>query len=236
MQAAVNPASVVICAELPAGMSVAARAAWGRHAAGRRCPVTWAADPETIAAAGPVAAGDEVALAIAPEWLDSKRTLRERIADVRRDLPGLSAAVLRGPRPLEHHALLAAEGIRVVVVDTFATEPRGSRRPAPAGWACRNPVWGLWEVRAAPRDGHGLWGWLTGPLSRLRPGSLRVLQVGRVPMGPSGPVSTRLDRYAAWAERRQVGQRVRVVGLAELATTLARGGESQLAGSVLRAA
>jgi hypothetical protein len=236
MRTAVDPASVVICAELPTGMTAAARAAWGRHAAGRRCPVTWAADPETIAAAGPVAAQDEFALAIAPEWLDSKRTLRERIATARQELPGLTAAVLRGPRPLDHHALLAAEGIRIVVVDAFGPEPRGSRRPAPAGWACRHPVWGLWEVRAAPRESRGLWGWLNGPLSRLRPGSLRILRVGKVPMGPSGPVSTRLDRYAAWAERRQTGQRARVVGLSDLAITLAGGGEPPLTGSILKAA
>lgn len=236
MRSAVEPANLVICVEVPSVMTAAARSAWGRHAGDRRCPVTWAADPKTIAAGGPVGAGDEIALAIAPEWLDSKRTLRERIADARRDLPGLSAAVLRGPRPLDHHALLAAEGIRVVVVDTFGTEPRGSRRPAPAGWDCRNPVWGLWEVRAAPRQSRGLWGWLTGPLSRPRAGSLRVLQVGRVPMGTGGPASTRLDRYTAWAERRQAGQGVRVVRLTDLATMLARGGEQPLAGSVLRAA
>ena len=236
MRTAVDPASVVICAELPAVMTAPARAAWVRHAAGRRCPVTWAADPETIAAAGPSGSGDEMALAIKPEWLDSKRTLRERIAAARQSAPDLAAAVLRGGRPLEHHALLAAEGIRVVVVDIFGAEPRGSRRPAPAGWDCRNPVWGLWEVRTAPESGRGPWGGLAGPLSGPRGGSLRVLHAGKTPLGPNGPASTRLERFSAWAERRQAGNGLRVVSLSELATMLAHGGEQPLAGSVLKAA
>lgn len=170
------------------------------------------------------------------EWLDSRRTLRERIAVARQGLPTLAAAVLRGRRPLEHHALLAAEGIRVVVVDAFGQDARGSRRPAPGGWDCRSPAWGLWEVRAVPQSGGGFWGWMTGPLSRPHRGSLRVLQVGRVALGPTGPVSTRLERFTAWAERRQAGNAARFVRLSELAAMLARGGSSPLSGSVLRAA
>lgn len=236
MGPAVDPATIVICAELAGGMTAAARAAWLRRGVGRCCPVSWAAAPEMIAVAAPAGPGDEVALAIAPEWLDSKRVLRERIAAARQVHPALAAAVLRGQRPLEHHALLAGEGIRVVVVDTFAAEARGSRRPAPAGWECRNPVWGLWEVRAAPAAGRGPLGWLSGPLSRPRRQSLRILQVGPVAMGPNGPASTRLERFTAWAERRQAGRGARVVTLVDVATMLARGGEPPLAGSVLKAA
>jgi hypothetical protein len=77
---------------------------------------------------------------------------------------------------------------------------------------------------------------MSGPLSRPRRGSLRVLQVGRVAMAPTGPVSTRLERFTAWAERRQAGNAARVVRLSELAAMLARGGSAPLAGSVLKAA
>jgi hypothetical protein len=236
MRIEVDPARLAICAELPAAMTNAARAAWLRSEGRSRCPVTWSAAPETIAAAGQARAGDEIALAIDPAWLDSRRTLRERIADARRSLPELGSAVLRGPRPLEHRALLAEEGIRVVLVDVFGAEPRGGRRPPPRGWDCRNPVWGLWEVKAAPESGRGPLGWLTGGLTRPRPGSLRILQVGRVPIGPTGPASTRLDRFSAWAERRQAGSGVRLVRLADLSAVLAGGSDAAVAGSILKAA
>jgi len=55
-------------------------------------------------------------------------------------------------------------------------------------------------------------------------------------MGPNGPLSTRFERYTAWAERRQAGNTARVVTLSDLATTLSRGGAMPLAGSVLKAA
>ena len=236
MRTRIDPASVVICAELPGHVSGAARGAAVSVAARRGCPITWAGEPEALASAVAVVPGDAVALTISPAWLDSRRTLRERIASARAAAPGLAAALLGGPRPLEHHALLAEEGIRVVIVDVFGAAPHGSRRPAPSGWDCRNPVWGLWEVRVTPQSAHGPWRWLNGPLSRPRPGSLRVLLAGRVQPGPTGAVSTRLERFSAWAERRQSGNSIRVVTPADLAAHLDRGGDAALAGSVLRAA
>lgn len=233
---AVDPASIVICAELPADAGPTTRGAGLRGRGRNRSPITWSGSPEAIAATAPAVPTDEIALLIDPSWLESRRLLRERIATARHAAPELAAAVFRGPRPLAQHAVLAEEGIRAVIVDVFGADSRGSRRPAPAGWDCRNPVWGLWEVRAAAESGRGPWGWLNGPLSRPRPGSLRVLHAGRVQLGPTGPVSTRLERFSAWADRRQAGNAARLVTLSDLATMLARGGEPPLAGSVLKAA
>jgi hypothetical protein len=122
-----------------------------------------------------------------------------------------------------------------VVVDTLEDSRRGSRRPAPAGWRCRNPVWGLWEVQADPPRKPGVISWLLqGSMPRPRPGGLHVLQAGRV--AAERPVSGRLDRWMAWAERRLAGGWVRAAVPAELPALVARGGQQPVSGSVLKAA
>jgi hypothetical protein len=240
MRRSVDPATLVVCATLPrpvrSGTCAAWLDGWGRAPAA----VTWAADADTLEAVAAAAhsRGDsipELALAIEPSWLDSRATLRRMVDVARQAVPGLDAAVLRGPRPLAHQSLLAEEGLRVVVVDTFADAARGSRRPAPAGWRCRNPVWGLWEVQVDPLLPTGVFGrLLRGSLPRPRPGTLRVLHAGDVPA--ERPVSGRLERWLAWAARRAAVGIVRSAKLADLPALLVRGGEPPVSGSVLRAA
>ena len=141
--------------------------------------------------------------------------------------PGLEAAVLRGPT-LAHHAVLAEEGIRVVVVDAFADVGRGSRRPAPAGWACRNVAWGLWEVRACPPRRSAAWAWLPG-LPAPRRGGLHVADVGTDSIG-------RLRRLLDWAGRGVAGRRAVAVTLADLPAILEGRRSVAVGASVLKAA
>jgi hypothetical protein len=232
-----DPATLVLCAMLPKIFPRGARAAWLADVGRARVPVTWAADVDLLAELGTSSAAPAPAMALAlePDWLDSRSTLRRMIGVARQAVNGLETAVLRGPRPLSHAAVLAEEGIRVVVADTLDDSRRGSRRPAPAGWRCRNPVWGLWEVQAETRHKAGLMRWLLhGSMPRPRPGALHVLQAGRV--AAERPVSGRLDRWIAWAERRLAGGRVRVTTADDLPALAARGGQAAFSGSVLKAA
>lgn len=171
----------------------------------------------------------EFALAIEPEWLASRQALRTALVRARRAAPGLEAAVLRGV-PLAHHSVLADEGIRVVVVDAFADVGRGCRRPAPAGWPCRNPAWGLWEVKACPPRRSPAWAWLPG-LPAPRRGGLHVC--GADDAGTGG---RRLGRLLDWASRGVAAGRAEAVALADLPAILEGRRPASLAASVLRAA
>ena len=235
MRRSADPATLVLCAMLPKAFPRGARAAWQADVGRARVPVTWAGDVDVLAEAATTGVAATLALALEPAWFDSRSTLRRMIAAARQAAPGLETAVLRGPRPTAHAAVLAEEGIRVVVADTLDDSRRGSRRPAPAGWRCRNPVWGLWEFQAEPRREAGILAWLVhGSMPRARAGSLHVLQAGRVTA--ERPVSGRLDRWMAWAERRMAGGRARVATPAELPTLVAGGGQQAVSGSVLKAA
>jgi hypothetical protein len=61
-----------------------------------------------------------------------------------------------------------------------------------------------------------------------------VLHAGDMPA--ERPVSGRLDRWLAWAERRAATGRLRTVAVTELPALLVRGGEAPVSGSVLKAA
>lgn len=229
-----DPATLVLCANLAGVPRRGSLAAWGE--APGRAAVTWSADVETLAAAAEAGlAPATLALALEPAWLDSKATLRRMVHAARQAAPGLEAVMLRGPRPLTHATLLAEEGIRVASVDVGDDARRGSRRPAPSGWRCHNPVWGLWEVRTDPPRRRGFVNWLLhGSMPRLRPAALHVLDAGSVPV--DRPLGGRLDRWLSWAARRVAGGRLRTVPLADLPVFLARGGQPPVSGSVLKAA
>jgi hypothetical protein len=223
MAAGFVPATVALCAPLEPGAVPD----------GRRGPaagITWVARLDVLTAGGPWQ-GVDLALEIDPAWLDSRQALRDALRASRVAVPGLDAAVLRGA-VLRHHDLLAAEGIRVVVVDAFGDVRRGSRRPAPAGWACRNVAWGLWEVRHEPPRGRRPWSWLwpTGSLPAPRRGGLHVLSAadGR------GRWGSQVGLWNAWVARHAA--RITVVPIAALPDLFEGGRCGSLGGSVLRAA
>lgn len=190
-------------------------------------PRTLVADLATLERGGPAVTGADVALAIEPGWLASRQAMRTALVRARRAVPSLAAAVLRGA-PLAHHAILAAEGIRVVVVDAFADVGRGRRRPAPSGWPCRNVAWGLWEVKVCPPRRSRAWAWLPG-LPAPRRGGLHV-------WATEDTGGRRLGRMLDWAGRGVAAGRAVAVTLADLPEILEGGRPALLAGSVLRAA
>ena len=214
MAVSTSPATVVVCggpqSPAPAGV-----------------PMTRVLTLDTLVRCDVAAPGSGLALALEPEWLESRQTLRRAVVRARHAAPGLEAAVLRGP-PLAHHAVLAEEGIRVVVVDAFADVGRGSRRPAPAGWPCRNVAWGLWEVRSCPPRRSATWAWLPG-LPTPRRGALHVAD------GGDGG-EARLRRLLEWAARGAAAGRSVAVFLAELPAILEGRRSAALAASVLKAA
>jgi len=219
-----SPATMVACAD------VAWRErGWGDRAHSGRpgMPITWVTGLDSLAVAAEAdAAGETVAIELLPAWFGTKQALRDAIAVARAALPALDTAVIAGAIP-RHHDVLAAAGIRVVAVDALAPVQRGSRRPAPQGWACRNVAWGLWEVlvgQGSPRRS----GWLSWLHVRRRPaaGSLHVHRV----VGAAGP-----DRWLSWAARHTTGGAAAAT-LADLPELIEHRRGGPLAGSILRQA
>lgn len=228
------PATLVICSSLPHGM---------RPEAGGRLsvPVTWVAPWERLAEAAALArgqAGAAAALELPVGAFASRQRLRSLLARGREALPDLAAIVVRGLDPLEHRGLLVEEGIRVAVVGSLGPAGRGSRRPAPSGWRCRNAAWGLWEVELSPARREGALGWLRVPgLPRPRSRSLHVLLSEGLASGNGGAcVSSRLERWLAWAGRYVDRGAAEAVSLPRLVARLAGEEQGGADRSVLRAA
>lgn len=220
-----SPATFVACAPL----------AWWRGGLGDRAgggraglPITWIATLQSLAVAAEAeAAGATLALELLPAWFGTKQALRDAIAVARAAVPSLDAAVIAEAVP-RHHDVLAAAGIRAVAVETLAPVPRGSRRPAPPGWACRSVAWGLWEVLVGSGD-RPRRGWLSWTGVRPRPaaGSLHVHRLhGAAP---------RPDRWLSWAAR-HAARGAAAVTLADLPELLEGRRSGPLTGSILRAA
>jgi hypothetical protein len=228
------PATLVICASLPDGMRP--------EAVGRpTVPVTWVAPWERLAAAAALArgqAGSAAALEVPAGAFASRQRLRTLLARGREALPDLAAILVRGLDPLEHRGLLVEEGIRVAVVESLGPAGRGSRRPAPSGWRCRNAAWGLWEVELRPARRAGPLGWLRLPgLPRPRSRSLHVLLTEGLASGNGGAQrSARLERWLAWAARHVHCGAAEAVSLPRLVARLAGEEQGGADRSVLRAA
>lgn len=233
-----SPATLVICAAAPQP-AVGRGPGWLEASRSLPVPVTWLVGVDSLAAAE-TAADTEVAIDIPPAACGSRQRLRDLLARVRDFAPTITAAVLRGPTPVENRALLVEWGISVALVDAFADEVRGCRRPAPRGWACRNTVWGLWEVLVTPVRPGGFAGWLGFEgAPRLRPGTLHVLRNGDTVMVGSAnafPLAPRLQRWLGWAVQRRERGAAEIVGLSMIPKLIAGAERTPMAGSVLRAA
>lgn len=232
------PTTVVVCGGLEQASHVERRPG---------VPVTWIADRsaleriESVAlpavAAGRTAA-DAVAIVIEPAWLESRQALQDAVEAGRRVHADLVTGAVRDVA-VHDPRLAAAAGLRAVLVRSFAAG-RNARRPAPAGWPCRNPAWGLWEVKATespPRT--GIWGRLLG----LRSGSAAG-RGGLVVLDASTAAVGVLQRWLDWAARGVTAGTAVTSTLPELASILestrglpaasAAAGEDR--GSVLKAA
>lgn len=207
-----SPATVVICAPDEGGTRV------------RSPAVTSVVTLHALLRDAPRDDGAAAALEIDPAWLESRAALRQALVRARHAAPRLEAAVVRGALGALH-GLLAEEGIRVVLVEAFRDVGRGSRRPAPAGWPCRNVAWGLWEVKACPPRRSPGWAWLPG-LPAARRGGLHVVAAG----------DQRLGRLVDWSAQAAARGQAVVVTLAELPAILEGRTSGAMAASVLRAA
>jgi len=144
---------------------------------------------------------------------------------------------VRGGVGFAHRDLLVEEGIRIALVEELAAAGRGSRRPAPTGWRCRNAAWGLWEVEISAGRPRSPLAWL-GLGDRPRRGSLHVLRTEALAEGNGGTVflASRLERQLAWARRHVDQGRASALSLGGLATRLAGGEPMARDHSILRAA
>ncbi len=234
MPAVKSPTVIVVCG-VASGSPKTAR--HGHH--GGAVPVTWIATAErigTVASAVGIARGQhDFVLKLPAAAFESRQRLRRLLAMAREAVPSLAAIAVHGGCDVEHRPLLVEEGVRVVLVDTLAGYGRGSRRPAPAGWRCHNPAWGLWEVEMAPASRRGplsAFGLSSRP--RVRRGGLAVL--GTEAWDAQGMPCHRLDRLATWAASKASRDGVEVTTLSGLAARLTGDDQQTLAGSVLRAA
>jgi hypothetical protein len=186
-------------------------------------PLTWITDLATLERSGhrdkglcrwPWTATDAMALVIEPAWLDSRHTVREAVTAARATHADLRAGVLRDAE-LHDPGLAVSAGLRTVLVRSCAAG-RGSRRPAPAGWLCRNPTWGLWEVQpseAPPQT--GFWDRLFGR-GRASGAGRRELVV----LDASLASAAVLQRWLDWAARGVVAGTAVAVTLPDVATFL----------------
>jgi len=169
----------------------------------------------------------------------SRQELRQLLARAAEEVPGLDAAVIRGPLPAEHRQVLIDSGIRVVCRDRFDDTNRGSRRPAPHGWPCRSTLWGLWEVTQSgtvtpPGMVNRLipWGSPSGPA----PGSLTLVDIGGQGHASADMIRSRIEQWHAWAQRRSTQWQTVFASLSDLPTLIAGAARLPEGGSVLKAA
>lgn len=235
MPAGKSPPTIVVCGTM-SGLPRSARRAAGGPRVDSAVPVTWLVAESDLAAAADILTGrHEIALQLPAAAFGSRQRLRSLLARGRELQPDLLAIAVRQAEAVAHRELLVEEGIRAVLVDSLPAAGRGSRRPAPNGWRCRNTTWGLWEIELAAARRQG-------PLSRLGLGTLP-----RVPRGglgvlatdgwsETGSIHSRLERLVSWAGRQAARGKARLLPLSGLVGRLGGEEEPAVTGSVLRAA
>jgi hypothetical protein len=234
MRVANSPAVLVICGTVDGPGSLGRRQAIGLQHAGA-LPVTWLAAVDRLGAVAEAAGPHHVALQVPTEAFATRQALRSLLARGREAVPGLSAIAMDQSAAITHRDLLVEEGVRVVLVDRLVGGTRGSRRPAPVGWRCRNAAWSLWEVEIdAPRSPGPLAALGLGRGPRVRRGGLSVVSTSGI--GPAGDLHPRLQRLVAWARRLAERGVATAVSLSGLVARLGGEDHTALAGSVLRAA
>ncbi|MFM1902579.1 MAG: hypothetical protein RLZZ440_479 [Planctomycetota bacterium] len=237
MEAADTRATIVLCGRVPA--LAGQRGEWPRLGQSA-VPVTWIAAWDTLAALAAAGRGTgvSVALDLPAGGLASRQRVRTLLARGREAVPQLDIVAVHGELDRGHRDLLVDEGVRAVIVERLAADGRGSRRPAPRGWRCRNSAWGLWEMEATEPVARGWRGWLGQGRPRVRPGSLHMITTEGLMVGAGGRLfpHSRLDRWLAWAGRQVERQAAEAETVGGLVTKLAGEDRQSLVGSVLRAA
>ena len=238
MQRADTPATLVICATIPAAVGASRRGEW-TGTTGSTVPVTWIASWDALAAVGiPGGNGTDVALEIPAAALGSRQRMRTLLARGRDAFPTLDTVALHGDADRDQRSFLVDEGIRAVLVDQLSADGRGSRRPPPRGWRCRNAAWGLWDIELSATAARGPLAWLWQGMLRLRRGGLHVLKTEGLMVGSGGRVFVhpRLERWLAWAGRQVDRGVARTETVGGLVAGLSGEDRLSLGRSILRAA
>jgi hypothetical protein len=225
-----TPATVVILARIDATITADGFETLAASVRSTDAAVTWVADGDTLKRLSRLTADQSWALVLDGTETDSRQRLRQHLIGLRRT--AVDGVVVADRGTIAQRDLLVAEGIRTAVVDRFDDVTRGSRRPAPEGWACRSVVWGLWEVESTPTRAGSVLGrwlpWIGGPAA----GSLTVVTVSQAGAGILA-TSDRLTRVIA--AHRAGRHPKRFARLGDLPSLLGSGGQVN-GGSVLRAA
>jgi hypothetical protein len=238
MPAVKSPPTIVVCGTM-SGLPRSPRRGVGSPSVAGAVPVTWLVAESELPMATEILAAlsgrHEIALQLSAKACASRQQLRSVLARGREIIPAMTAVAIRDAEALVHRELLVEEGIRAVLVDSLPAAGRGSRRPAPNGWRCRNTTWGLWEIELAAARRQGPLSLLgIGRLTRVPQGALGVLVTDG--WSETGGLHPRLERLASWAGRLAARGRARLLPLSGLVGQLAGEEQSAIAGSVLRAA
>ena len=237
------PCTVVICCSLPAGIDADETVALLDAARRAEVPVTWLtahdALPFVSDELGRKGLPGGVALDIPARC--PRTAARELLARARRVVPTLDAAAVRGPLEAACRQELAGSGVRIICRDGLDGPARGSRRPAPAGWRCHSPVWGMWEVvRSEEPFPPGRVGRILGlgAAATLRAGGLTVVDVGHgIPAGSAAAaIRARLGRWKSWAAGGWTASPASFACLSHVPDLIAGAGRAPMGGSILRAA
>lgn len=232
------PATFVVCCSVPEGVRPDEFVAWAEIAVRAGVPVSWAARPAdmpvVLGVLDTVAIRFDVALDLDHDALASRPALRRELAAARAVAGAVHCAVAAGSPRLEHRSLLVEQGIQTIALGGFDGVARSSRRPPPAGWACRTVVWGLWEARTVPEPRRPrlfrLLPWGVGTMAT--PGGLTVVHIDPATTG-SRVGRVRLERLVQWIGR--CTATVEATLLSDLPGLLGVAGQRE-AGSVLRRA
>lgn len=235
------PGTVVLCCSLPEDLEPREAAARLDTVSAVDVPVTWLVAADLLAttiernqtARGPRGVAVDMPGGCQPSGL------RRGVAEARRLAADLDAVVVRGGDRLETARLLAECGVHVVYRDAAVPPAKSGRRPAPPGWRCHSPAWGLWEVW---RDESPLppGGWLRtwGRGTAFRRGGLAVVDLAAGAPGgrAAATIRSRVDRWKAWAGRPSSGSAGTFALLSAVPALVAAADGTPAGGSVLRAA
>lgn len=241
MDARVMPGTVILCCSLSQDLEPREVAARMDAVSAADVPVTWLVPAGLLATAlerGPTARGPRCfALEMPPGCQPSG--LRTGVAEARRLAAGLDAVVIRGGDRLDSTRLLTEAGIHVVYRDNAVPPAKSGRRPAPRGWKCHSPAWGLWEVwREESSVPPGGWLRNLGRGAALRRGGLAIIELtDGAPGGrAAATIRARVDRWTAWAGRSPSMSAATFALLSDVPSLIAAADGAAAGGSVLRAA
>jgi hypothetical protein len=230
MAASVASADLIVCCHVPDHATDADVTRWRGQADAVGVAVTWVTSAAGLSRWGDHGAG-AWALRIDAGSSQDRCELRRQLAAAATGQ--ITAAVMAGDVPLEHHQLFVDHGIDVVATRRLHAATRQNRRPPPPGWDCRCVFWGLWEVAfTTPRR---RWFGLVED-RRTPPGGLTVIETGCRPGETDAAGFARLRVTLGGIRDDASRATIQVAHLADLPALIAGGQRGREPSSILAAA